>query len=59
MWNMPVGSARAYAEWERRWDGEEEDEADDAWYDDGPPDDSHARREWADQVRDEEEDAKG
>ena len=50
MWNMPVGSARAYAEWERRWDGDEEEE-----YDDGPPDDSHARREWADQLRDEEE----
>lgn len=49
MWNMPEGSARAYAEWERRWDGIEEDE------DDGPPDDSHARREWADQLRDEEE----
>lgn len=53
--NMPSGSARAYAEWERRWDGEEEDEEGDAWYEDEEPDDSHARREWADQVRDEEE----
>lgn len=51
-WNMPEGSDRAYAQWEARWDGVEE-EGDE--YDDGPPDDSHARREWADQMRDEED----
>ncbi len=47
-WNMPVGSARAYAEWEARWDGvEESDEEEDFEdYDDGPDDDSHARMEW-------------